>query len=83
MLLLLTSLHLEPKGGASAFVSLAVSLLQTLAFSSNISRPRMALIDLRHPSLADTMYAGGGVVEWLKTNKAYRYQYRARADILV
>jgi hypothetical protein len=49
---LLCNLHFSMiSGGASAWISVSTSLLQALVKASSMKRPRIALIDLDHPTL--------------------------------
>ncbi|KAF2438790.1 hypothetical protein P171DRAFT_342100, partial [Karstenula rhodostoma CBS 690.94] len=51
--LLLTNIHLNKKGNASAYISCATSLIQCLSYATNMIDPQIALIDLSAASLQE------------------------------
>ncbi|KAH7073382.1 hypothetical protein FB567DRAFT_633216 [Paraphoma chrysanthemicola] len=84
---LLTNWHLSMSGGgASAWVSVSVSLLQALTKACSMDRPQIALINLAHPTLTvpNKTLKAAEVLSSLKADgQAWWARYKGHAERLV
>ncbi|KAH7078851.1 hypothetical protein BKA63DRAFT_601110 [Paraphoma chrysanthemicola] len=84
---LLTNWHLSMSaGGVSAWVSVSVSLLQALSKASSMDRPRIALVNLSHPTLTvpnKTLKAAEVFRSLRAEGQAWWARYKGHAERLV
>ncbi|KAF2823324.1 hypothetical protein CC86DRAFT_384695 [Ophiobolus disseminans] len=84
---LLSNLHLSMNsGGASTWVSVSTSLLQALVKACSMERPRIAIIDLGHPSLQEPnkMLKTSEVLCNLKSDgQAWWARYKGHAERMI
>lgn len=81
------STHFSRDGGQSSFVSVFSSFLQSLAKASDLYRPRLALIDLNHPTLIsepNKRLHAGELLRTLKARGECRFaRYRGQCEFLI
>ncbi len=86
MLMLQMKKHLDSKaGGPSPWISVSTTLLHALAIAAKRSIPRIAVIDLEHPTLSvpNKMHHAEKIINWLRPNQCYPFRYHGTTEMLI
>lgn len=78
--------HLNREGNSSAFISVALSLIQALNYATNMLEPQFAVIDLSHHTLQREFKqtkASDNLRDLKRIGQAYWARYKGFAEIMV
>lgn len=73
-------------GGASTWISVADSLLQAFVKAASMEKPRLAVIDLEHPSLRapnKTLHAAKVLRTLKREGLAHFARYKGHAEYMI
>jgi hypothetical protein len=73
-------------GGASTWISVTDSLLQAFVKAATMERPRIAIIDLEHPSLKapnKTLHAAEVLLSLKREGLAHFARYKGHAEYMI
>ncbi|KAF1974429.1 hypothetical protein BU23DRAFT_638071 [Bimuria novae-zelandiae CBS 107.79] len=83
---LLANLHLNKQGDASAYVSVATSLIQVLNYAKKMTDPQIAVINLKHSKLQERhkqLMASNTLKELKGIGQAQWARYKGWAEIMI